>query len=163
MSSLPILHEFPALPSNNAFLSLPTIVSVCFTSPACSFSSILNKPVTSLTLPLLSQTASLQFSFPHCSRPITSQALLSSLIPSLPIPATESKLPSVSSKPLPQHSQSFTSETPFSCLIPSLSVPAAKSELSSAYSIPFPHHSQQWWTGSENSSCQESVRAHTYL
>ncbi|GBM70598.1 hypothetical protein AVEN_5972-1 [Araneus ventricosus] len=56
--------EFPVLPSNNAFLSLPTIDSVCFTSPACSFASIINKPVTSLTQPLLSPTvssASLQF------------------------------------------------------------------------------------------------------
>ncbi|GBM02798.1 hypothetical protein AVEN_51986-1 [Araneus ventricosus] len=60
-------------------------------------------------------------------------------VPSLPVPAIESKL---SSKPLPQHSQSFTSETPFSILMPSLSVPAATSELSSAFSIPLPYHSQ---------------------
>ncbi|GBN00164.1 hypothetical protein AVEN_60176-1 [Araneus ventricosus] len=130
MSSLPILHEFPALPSNNAFLSLPTIISVCFTSPTCSFASILNKPITSLTRPLLSQTASLQFPLPHCSRPITSQALLSSLIPSLPISATESELPTIFPKPLPQCSCFMTSShASLSNLIPSFSPPTTKSEI----------------------------------
>ncbi|GBN74676.1 hypothetical protein AVEN_160045-1 [Araneus ventricosus] len=133
------------LPSNNAFLSLPTIAAVCFTTPACSFASILNKPVTSLTQPLLSQTvssASLQFPLPHCSLPITSQALLSSLIPSLPIPATESELSTIFPKPLPQRSCFMSSsQAPLSNLIPSFSPPTAESELFST-SKPLPQCSQ---------------------
>ncbi|GBM30974.1 hypothetical protein AVEN_9841-1 [Araneus ventricosus] len=138
--------EFPVLPSKNAFLSLPTVDSVYFTSPACSFASILNKPVTSLTQPLLSQTvstASLQF--PHCSLPITSQALLSSLISSLPIPTTESELSTIFPKPLPQCSCFMTSsQAPLSNLILSFSPPTAESELFSTSSKPLPQHSQSF-------------------
>ncbi|GBO19257.1 hypothetical protein AVEN_51476-1 [Araneus ventricosus] len=134
--------EFSVLPSNNAFLSLPAIDSVCFISPACSFASILNKPVTSLTQPLLSQTvssASLQFPLPHCSLPITSQALLSSYVPSLPIPATESELSTIFPKPLPQRSCFATSsQASISNLIPSFSPPTAESELFSTSSKPLP-------------------------
>ncbi|GBM37494.1 hypothetical protein AVEN_263164-1 [Araneus ventricosus] len=86
--------QIALLPSNNVFLCLPAIDSIRFTSPSCSFASILNKPVAPLIQPLISQTvssASLQFPLPHCSLPITSQALLSCLIPSLPIPATVAK------------------------------------------------------------------------
>ncbi|GBO18693.1 hypothetical protein AVEN_242068-1 [Araneus ventricosus] len=86
--------EFPALPSNNAFLSLPTIDSVCFTSPAYSFVSTLTKLVSSLSQPLLSKTvssASLQFPLPQGSRPIISSNS-SFQICSLPVPATESEL-----------------------------------------------------------------------
>ncbi|GBO42352.1 hypothetical protein AVEN_108758-1, partial [Araneus ventricosus] len=99
--------EFPALPSNNAFLSLPTIDSVCFTSLAYSFVSTLTKPVSSLSQPLLSKTVSsafLQFPLPRCSLPIISQNLLSKLVPSLPVPATKSELSSTFPKPLPQRS-----------------------------------------------------------
>ncbi|GBO39328.1 hypothetical protein AVEN_45181-1 [Araneus ventricosus] len=128
--------EFPALPSNNAFLSLPTIDSVCFTSPAYSFVSTLTKPVSSLSQPLLSKTvssASLQFPLPQCSRPIISQNL-SKLVPSLPVPATESELSSTFPKPLPQ--------PPLSNLIPSLSPDAAESELSSTTFKPLPQCSR---------------------
>ncbi|GBO09239.1 hypothetical protein AVEN_51863-1, partial [Araneus ventricosus] len=136
--------EFPALPSNNAFLSLPTIDSVCFTSPAYSFVSTLTKPVSSLSQPLLSKTvssASLQFPLPQCSRPIISQNL-SKLVPSLPVPATESELSSTFPKPLPQRSCFITSsQAPLSNLIPSLSPDAAESELSSTTFKPLPQRS----------------------
>ncbi|GBN90485.1 hypothetical protein AVEN_111572-1 [Araneus ventricosus] len=138
--------EFPALPSNNAFLSLLTIDSVCFTSPAYSFVSTLTKPVSSLSQPLLSKTvssASLQFPLPQCSRPIISQNLLSKLVPSLPVPATESELSSTFPKPLPQCSCFITaSQAPFSNLIPSLSPHAAESELSSTTFKPLPQRSR---------------------
>ncbi|GBM25437.1 hypothetical protein AVEN_245840-1 [Araneus ventricosus] len=128
--------EFPVLPSNNAFLSLPAIDSVCFISPACSFASILNKPITSLTQPFLSQTvssASLQFPLPHCSLPITSQAFPSSFVPSLPILST------IFPKPLPQRSCFMTSsQAPLSNLIPSFFPPTAESELFSTSSKPLP-------------------------
>ncbi|GBL78739.1 hypothetical protein AVEN_65293-1 [Araneus ventricosus] len=136
--------EFPALPSNNAFLSLPTIDSVCFTSPAYSFVSTLTKPVSSLSQPLLSKTvssASLQFPLPQCSRPIISQNL-SKLVPSLPVPATESELSSTFPKPLLQRSCFITSsQAPLSNLIPSLSPDAAESELSSTTFKPLPQRS----------------------
>ncbi|GBO07388.1 hypothetical protein AVEN_170438-1 [Araneus ventricosus] len=142
--------EFLALPSNNAFLSLPTLDSVCFTSPAYSFVSTLTKPVSSLSQPLLSKTvssASLQFPLPQCSRPIISQNL-SKLVPSLPVPATESELSSTFPKPLPQHaaeselssttfkplpqrSRPITTQAPLSELIPSSSPLTTESELPS--------------------------------
>ncbi|GBO21895.1 hypothetical protein AVEN_19117-1, partial [Araneus ventricosus] len=138
--------EFPALPSNNAFLSLPAIDSVCFTSPAYSFVSTLAKPVSSLSQPLLSKTvssASLQFPLPQCSQPIISQNLLSKLVPSLPVPATESGLSSAFPKPLPQCSCFITSsQAPLSNLIPSLSPHAAESELSSTTFKPLPQRSR---------------------
>ncbi|GBM13263.1 hypothetical protein AVEN_226255-1 [Araneus ventricosus] len=138
--------EFPALPSNNAFLSLPTIDSVCFTSPAYSFVSTLTKPVSSLSQPLLSKTvssASLQFPLPQCSQPIISQNLLSKLVPSLSPHAAEFELSSTTFRSLPQCSCFITSsQAPLSNLIPSLSPDAAESELSSTTFKPLPQRSR---------------------
>ncbi|GBM78181.1 hypothetical protein AVEN_201950-1 [Araneus ventricosus] len=96
--------------------------------------------------PLLSKTvssASLQFPLPQCSRPIISQNLLSKLVPSLPVPATESELSSTFPKPLPQRSCFITSsQAPLSNLIPSLSPDAAESELSSTTFKPLPQRSR---------------------